>query len=146
MTDFLTHTQRSDLMSRVRSRGNKATELALIEVFRSYGITGWRRNIRLFGRPDFVFAEAKLAVFVDGCFWHGCPKHRSQPATNFSFWEKKLGGNLRRDRLVTLTLRKGGWRVARIWHHELRKGNESRLLARLGKLGLRSSPKRLLNQ
>lgn len=136
MADFLSKTQRSDLMSRVHGRGNKATELALIRLFRRHGITGWRRNIKLFGKPDFVFPKLKLALFVDGCFWHGCPKHRSQPATNQSFWGKKLEGNIARDKLVNCTLRREGWRVVRVWQHEFSKGNEARLIARLSKLGL----------
>ena len=135
MADFLTPTERSRLMSLVRGRGNSATELVLIRLFRRYGITGWRRNIALFGKPDFVFPQIHLALFVDGCFWHGCPKHGSIPATNHLFWRKKLEGNGTRDRLVSRTLRKRGWRVVRIWQHELSKNNEKRLVARLRRLG-----------
>lgn len=136
MTDIYTLQKRSELMSRVRSAGNKTTEIALIKLFQCYGITGWRRNIKLFGKPDFVFPKLKLALFVDGCFWHGCPKHKSQPSTNQAFWSKKLEANVIRDRLVSRTLRKNGWRVVRVWQHELSKGNEARLVARLKRLGL----------
>jgi len=62
----------------------------------------------------------KLAVFVDGCFWHSCPKHATKPANNAAFWRKKLSANKARDRRVTRTLRRLGWRVVRIWEHELR--------------------------
>ena len=65
-------------------------------------------------RPDFVFPRQRLAVFVDGCFWHGCPKYATKPNNNAAFWRKKLGGNKRRDALVTRTLRRAGWRVLRI--------------------------------
>lgn len=106
-------------MSRVRAQGNLKTELALVMLLRQHRITGWRRHPKLFGNPDFGFREHRLAIFVDGCFWHGCPKHASYPATNRAFWEKKLLRNKDRDRLVTRTLKKGGWRVLRIWQHEL---------------------------
>lgn len=118
-------------MSRIRSHGNKGTELEMIRVFRRHGITGWRRHQPIFGKPDFVFRQLKLAVFMDGCFWHGCPKHSNMPATNREFWRKKLETNKRRDRLVTRTLRASGWRVLRVWEHELTKKNETTLLRRI---------------
>jgi DNA mismatch endonuclease, patch repair protein len=138
MADFLTPAQRSRVMSRVRGRGNSATELRLIRIFRNHRIKGWRRNIPLFGKPDFVFPAIRVALFVDGCFWHGCPNHVSWPATNRAFWRKKLEGNLTRDRLVNATLRAKGWRVIRVWQHELAKNKEARLVARLEKAGLTS--------
>ena len=131
MADFLTKSERSKRMSRIRSRGNKDTELALAKIFRRHKITGWRRNQKIFGKPDFVFPKLKLAVFVDGCFWHGCPKHRTLPAGNRSFWKKKFARNQSRDRLVNQTLRRAGWRVLRIWEHELARKNELRLLRRI---------------
>ncbi len=124
---------RSQLMSRIRSRGNKATEVALAKFFRRHGITGWRRNQPVFGKPDFVFPRLRLAVFVDGCFWHGCPKHGTKPAGNAKFWRDKLARNKARDLRVNRELRRAGWRVVRIWEHELAKKNEPRLLARLQK-------------
>ncbi len=134
MTDVFTKAKRSEIMSRVLGRGNKATEGALIKLFRRFHITGWRRHLKLFGNPDFVFREGRLAVFVDGCFWHNCPKHGSRPVTNGSFWRKKLKGNIARDRTVNLTLRKKGWRVLRVWQHELTKENEPRLAGRFRRL------------
>jgi DNA mismatch endonuclease (patch repair protein) len=131
MPDVFTKAKRSDVMSRIRGRENKNTELALIILFRRRGITGWRRNQKIFGKPDFVFPKLKLAVFVDGCFWHGCPKHGTQPATRRVFWEKKFARNKTRDRLVNRTLRQRGWKILRIWQHELVRRNESRLLIRL---------------
>ena len=70
-------------------------------------------------------------MFVDGCFWHGCPQHATQPKNNRAFWQKKLAGNRRRDALVTRTLRRAGWRVLRVWEHELARKNEARLLRRI---------------
>jgi DNA mismatch endonuclease (patch repair protein) len=90
MTDVFSRKQRSQVMAAVRSRGNRATELKLILIFRVNGITGWRRNQRLPGKPDFVFRKERLAVFVDGCFWHGCPKHGELPAANRQYWCLKV--------------------------------------------------------
>lgn len=118
-------------MSAIRSRGNKDTELRLIAIMRTHGITGWRRGSKLRGRPDFLFPRERLAVFVDGCFWHGCPKHGTRPSSNVAFWEAKILGNQKRDRSVARELRHAGWRVLRIWEHALRREHEVRTVARL---------------
>lgn len=153
MPDIFSKAKRSDVMSRIRSRGNARTELALIRVFRTLRITGWRRHVALRGglalrrgaqargsskprpgfrvRPDFVFPQRRLAVFVDGCFWHGCPQHGTQPKGNAAFWRKKFAANRTRDRLVTRTLRRDGWRVLRIWEHDLARKREGHLARRL---------------
>ena len=131
MADIFTKAKRSDVMSRIRSRGNKGTELALIRVFRAHRITGWRRHQPVFGKPDFVFPKLHLAVFVDGCFWHGCPIHATKPRNNAGFWRRKFARNKARDRLVTRTLRKNGWRVLRLWEHELARKRGARLLRRI---------------
>jgi DNA mismatch endonuclease (patch repair protein) len=120
-------------MSRIRGHGNKQTELALIQFFRRHGITGWRRHRPVFGRPDFVFPRLRLAVFVDGCFWHQCPRHSNIPAGNRAFWAAKLDANKRRDRLVNRTLAGRGWVVLRVWEHELARKNEGRLLRKIQK-------------
>jgi len=119
MTDVFTKVKRSEVMSRIRGSGNKETELALAKIFRAQGITGWRRHQPLFGKPDFTFRRQRIVVFVDGCFWHCCPRHSSIPTSNREFWEIKLAANKRRDQLVTKTLRKQGWLVIRIWEHDL---------------------------
>jgi len=130
-SDIFTKAKRSEVMSRVRSRGNKDTEVALAKLFRRNKITGWRRNQKVFGKPDFIFPKLKLAIFVDGCFWHGCPKHETKPKNNRAFWRRKFSRNKKRDVLVTRTLRLAGWRVLRIWEHELAKKNEAHLLRRI---------------
>ena len=122
---------RSELMSRIRSKGNKSTELRLIQIFKALGIRGWRRNKDLIGRPDFIFPAAKFAVFVDGCYWHGCPQHFKQPKSNAAFWTAKITNNKSRDRRVDKALRSKGWTVIRIWEHSLKKPNRSRLLRQL---------------
>ena len=118
MPDVFSKAKRSEVMSHIRSRGNKDTELALAKLFRRHRITGWRRNQKVFGKPDFAFRRERLAVFVDGCFWHGCPRHYKIPAGNRAFWKTKFASNKARDRRVNRELRKLGWRVVRIWEHE----------------------------
>jgi DNA mismatch endonuclease (patch repair protein) len=135
MPDVFTKAKRSEVMSRIRGHGNKATELALAKVFRQHRITGWRRHQAHFGKPDFAFPRLRVAVFVDGCFWHGCPKHSTMPRSNRPFWAKKLAANKARDRLVSRTLRRDGWRVVRIWEHDLAKRADaciSKIKAALG--------------
>jgi DNA mismatch endonuclease (patch repair protein) len=121
MTDVFSKTKRSQVMARIRGSGNKDTELRLISIFRAHGITGWRRKRPLFGKPDFVFPKKRVVVFVDGCFWHACPKHCKIPKGNRHFWRKKFAANKARDILVTRTLRRNDWRVVRIWEHQLNK-------------------------
>jgi len=139
MPDVFTKAKRSAVMSAIRGSGNKATELALIRIFREQKITGWRRHKPIFGRPDFVFYAQRLAIFVDGCFWHDCPLHATKPKSNAEFWSKKLAGNVSRDRLVTRTLKNNGWKVLRIWEHELK--NPKRVISRIAKAILRSKSK-----
>ena len=131
MADIFTKAKRSEVMSLIRGRGNKDTEVALAKLFRRNKITGWRRHQKIFGKPDFIFRQVRLALFVDGCFWHGCPKHGTKPKGNAAFWKNKFSRNIVRDRLVTRTLRATGWRVLRIWEHELARKNEARLSDRI---------------
>jgi DNA mismatch endonuclease (patch repair protein) len=131
MPDVFTKTKRSEVMSRIRGSGNKDTELALIKLLRQHHITGWRRNQPVFGKPDFIFPAAKLAIFVDGCFWHACPKHSNMPSNNQVFWKRKLTANKLRDKLVTRTLRSQGWQVLRIWGHDLARNKISKLPSRI---------------
>lgn len=131
MPDVFTKAKRSEVMSRIRSRGNKAPELALAKLFRRNKISGWRRhweirkaesgNWKFKVRPDFVFRQVRLALFVDGCFWHGCPRHATQPKGNRAFWKNKFARNIARDRRVNRALRSARWRVIRIWECTLKK-------------------------
>lgn len=131
MADVFTNAKRSEVMSRVRSSGNRDTELRLIAIFRSHRITGWRRNYKLPGKPDFVFPAQCLTVFVDGCYWHGCPKHYVRPKSNRAFWDSKIARNRQRDRQVNRILKAKGWRVLRIWEHALARKHEIRTVARI---------------
>nr|VFK21856.1 MAG: T/G mismatch-specific endonuclease [Candidatus Kentron sp. LPFa]VFK35239.1 MAG: T/G mismatch-specific endonuclease [Candidatus Kentron sp. LPFa] len=120
MVDHLTPEQRRRCMSRVRGRNTKP-EILLGKALWARGAR-YRLQVKLPGRPDLVFPGKRLAVFVDGCFWHGCPIHGEIPATNREFWEKKLGDNLARDRRIDAELSGMGWRVVRIWVHEIKQG------------------------
>ena len=141
MADIYTRAERSALMAKVRGRGNLTTEEALAKIFRVEGWSGWRRQRVIGGRaaagarfrvrPDFIFATRRLAVFVDGCFWHGCPRHGTRPQGNAAFWREKFRRNRARDRRDTRRLRRAGWRVLRLWEHELKPKARAALLAKL---------------
>lgn len=93
--------------------------MVMIKILRAYHISGWRRNQPVLGKPDFIFPKRKVALFVDGCFWHCCPLHLTMPKNNAEFWHKKLDKNKARDEFVTRELQNLGWKVIRIWEHEL---------------------------
>ena len=120
MADVFTKEQRSNVMRQVKSSSNKSTELKLIAFFKMNNIKGWRRNYKLFGKPDFTFRQSKIVVFVDGCFWHGHNCRNTHPKNNANYWKKKLERNMERDKEVNMTLRNKGWKVIRIWECELK--------------------------
>ena len=134
MPDVFTIAKRSEVMSRIRGKGNKDTEVVLARLLRTKGITGWRRHYPIIGKPDFAFPKQMLAVFVDGCFWHGCPVHITQPKGNRKFWVTKLEANKARDRKVNRLLRANGWRVLRIWEHDLVKSRQEKAVGRVARL------------
>lgn len=117
----LTPQQRSKIMSAIRSKGNASTELRFVAILKNARITGWRRHQNLPGKPDFVFRSERVAVFIDGCFWHCCPLCSKPPTQNKSYWGPKLKRNRERDALVLEELRARGWKVIRIWEHELER-------------------------
>lgn len=119
--DIWTKAKRSQVMSAVKCRGNAATENVLLSLFKQSKVSGWRRHLTLPGKPDFAFSKQKVAVFVDGCFWHGCPACYTRPKTNRAFWDKKREDNMARDKRVNRQLRQQGWKVIRIWQHSLHK-------------------------
>nr|VFK39879.1 MAG: T/G mismatch-specific endonuclease [Candidatus Kentron sp. SD]VFK45320.1 MAG: T/G mismatch-specific endonuclease [Candidatus Kentron sp. SD] len=119
MVDRLTLEQRRRCMSRVRAQNTKP-EILLRKALWMRGAR-YRLRADLPGKPDLVFSGKRVAVFVDGCFWHGCPIHGGIPATNREFWEKKLGDNVARDRRIDAELSGMGWRVLRVWTHEIKQ-------------------------
>jgi len=132
MADMWSPSKRSKVMSQIRNRGNKSTEMVLVKLFREYNITGWRRHLPLPGKPDFCFVRQKVAVFVDGCFWHGCPKCYTRPKTNKRFWDEKRAANRARDRRVVRDLKARGFLVIRIYEHELKM--PAKVLRRVSKV------------
>lgn len=125
MADRITREQRSRNMAAVHSRGNATTELALVKIFRKAKITGWRRYKKVADvRPDFIFLKPQVAVFVHGCFWHGCRWHGEIPASNRKFWREKININKNRDCIVNRKLKHAGWKILRIWEHEIKRKPE----------------------
>jgi DNA mismatch endonuclease (patch repair protein) len=131
MADIWTPQKRGEVMALVKSKGNKSTEAALARLFRAEGVKGWRRHLPLPGKPDFCFPGARVAVFVDGCFWHGCPEHYRRPKTNRRFWDEKRERNMARDQMVSRELRACGYVVIRVFEHELR--SPGAVLAKIAK-------------
>jgi len=123
MTDTVSREKRSEIMRAVRSTQNRSTELQLVKILRKNRISGWRRGCHLFGKPDFVFRKEKVVIFVDGCFWHGCKtcRRNMKPSTNSDYWLAKIARNKARGRKVNAVLRRAGWRIIRIWEHEVSK-------------------------
>jgi DNA mismatch endonuclease (patch repair protein) len=114
---------RSKVMSSVRSKNTKL-EQSLFEMLINVGLSNFSTHVKyLPGKPDIVFTEEKVIVFVDSCFWHGCPKHLRMPASNIDYWQTKLKNNKKRDRVQRKELREQGWKVLRIWEHDLKNTN-----------------------
>lgn len=137
MADTRTPEQRSRIMAAVRSR-DTGPEVAVRRALFAAGVRGWRCHRRdLPGRPDIAFGVAKVAVFVDGAFWHGHPS-RHKPGRSGSYWDEKIEQNVSRDRRVDQELRDAGWTVVRLWDFEVERdlaGAVSRVVSELGTAG-----------
>jgi len=113
--------KRSWTMAAIRGKNNRTTELMLRMALVRAGIRGWETNVEeLPGKPDFFFRKKRVAVFVDGCFWHGCPKCGHYPKTRRSFWKTKILRNKERDKKNRHQLRRRGIKVINIWEHSLK--------------------------
>ena len=150
MTDTVSRQVRSQIMSRIRGTGNKRTDKAVASMLRKAGINQWRRHVVIKlpptksamsvasdgtkfkpqVRPDFVFRKQKVALFIDGCFWHGCPRCYTPPKSTRAYWRRKVVTNRERDRYQTAALKKRGWRVVRMWEHQISDKPESVALRR----------------
>ena len=139
MTDTVSRQVRSQIMSRIRGTGNARTDRAVASMLRKEGIKGWRRHVVIKlpptksamsvasdgmkfkpqVRPDFVFRKQRVVLFVDGCFWHGCPRCYTAPKSARAYWRRKVLTNRERDRYQTAALKKAGWRVVRVWEHDM---------------------------
>jgi DNA mismatch endonuclease (patch repair protein) len=118
-------------MKSVKSSKNKSTELRLISIFNELQIKGWRRNYKIKGKPDFVFQKARIAVFADGCFWHGHNCRNTTPKDNDNYWSAKISRNKKRDQDITKYLEQKGWKIIRIWECELQNKNKTNIELRL---------------
>jgi len=128
--DHVSKQVRSKIMAAIRSRGNATTELSLGKLLWAADLRGYRKHWPVAGRPDFAWPRRKVAVFVDGCFWHGC-RCKYLPRTNTEFWRNKIETNKRRDRRVSGFLRRNGWAVLRIKECAVRN---PAILTRIAKL------------
>ena len=121
MADSHTKKQRSYNMSRIR-RKNTRPELILKKKIKDYIY-----QPKIFGNPDFANYKTKTVLFVDGCFWHKCPKHFIEPKSNKKYWIPKIERNIVRDKEVEIAYRKSGWNVIRVWECEIKKQNKHTL-------------------
>jgi DNA mismatch endonuclease (patch repair protein) len=124
MTDVLTQEQRRLNMSHIRAK-NTGPEVKLRKLLFAHGTRGYRIHFDLPGKPDIVFTKKKIAIFIDGCFWHKCPICFKEPETRNEFWMKKIQSNIDRDKKVNAQLKTEGWTILRLWEHEIRKDPEN---------------------
>jgi DNA mismatch endonuclease (patch repair protein) len=118
--DTVSPETRSRVMAQVRSQRNRSTEWRLRALLIQAGIRGWKLNpAEIQGKPDFAFCGQRVLVFVDGCYWHGCPRCYRRPSSHTEYWDAKILKNRARDRKTAAQLKQDGWRVLRIWEHQL---------------------------
>ncbi len=129
MVDIFTKKKRSEVMSKVKSKGSKI-ENVFAKILRKNGFSYTRNSTKYFGKPDFVLKKYKTVIFIDSCFWHGCKKHRSLPTTNRKFWKEKINGNKERDKKVGRYYKKQGWKIFRIWEHNI-KEDKSKIIGKI---------------
>lgn len=117
--DVSKHTRKS--MTAIKSKNNKSTEIRFKMLLVRNHLKGWSTNYReIVGKPDFFFKQENVAIFIDGCFWHGCPQCGHIPKTRSDFWKAKITRNKERDMKVTLENEQNGVKVLRFWEHELK--------------------------
>ena len=128
MSDTVSEKKRSEIMRANKPKGNKSTELKLIQLFKQLGLKGWRRNYKIAGAiPDFVFLKKRIAIFADGCFWHGHNCRNITPKQNSEYWQKKIENNRIRDKQINERIERKGWKVIRIWECEIKEQNKEKL-------------------
>lgn len=125
MVDTFTKEQRSQIMAKIKSKDTKP-EIFFRKLLYSKGIR-YRTHYPIDGKPDVVIVSQKIAIFVDGCFWHKCPKCCRLPNSNKDYWIEKIEKNVKRDKKINETLKSKGWKVIRIWEHEIKENLEGAL-------------------
>ena len=118
MADQFSKETRSRIMSKIKSK-NTAIEICFRKLLWKNGLKGFRANYDLPGKPDIVFASKKIAIFLDGDFWHGYNWKKLGKIPPKTYWQSKIQRNINRDKLTTKTLKKNGWKVIRLWEHEI---------------------------
>ena len=118
MADKVSKEARSRIMASIRGRDTRP-EIAVRRILWRHGLRYRTHDRTILGRPDISNKRKRLAIFVDGCFWHGCPKCYREPETNRDFWRSKVDGNRRRREIVRDGLKRQGFRVVEIWEHEV---------------------------
>lgn len=119
MADTFDKNTRSLIMSKIKNKNTKP-ELLLRKSLWHNGLKGYRINYNLKGKPDIVYPRKKVAIFVDGCFWHGCPKCYRRPKSNTDYWDKKIQKNIERDKSINIFLTNNNWLILRFWEHEIK--------------------------
>ena len=122
MADVLTKEQRSYNMSRIRGKWTRQ-EIIIHNKLKGRKIKH-KMHPKISGKPDIMLKDAKVLVFLDGCFWHKCPRCFNEPENNREFWISKIEDNVRNDKIITRNLKKDGWKVLRIWEHEIRNDSD----------------------
>lgn len=118
--DVLTKEQRRKNMQNIRSQDTKPERVVMNELNKRK--IYFAKNVKkIIGKPDIVFRRKKVAIFIDSDFWHGHPKYGHIPKTNTEYWKNKIENNRKRDKKINRALKKEGWKVIRIWEHEIKK-------------------------
>jgi DNA mismatch endonuclease (patch repair protein) len=129
MADKLSRKERSSLMGKIKSKETKL-EINFRKILWGAGVRYRKNSSKHIGKPDVVVASKKIAIFIDSCFWHGCPKHCRMPAGNRGYWLKKIANNRKRDKFVDSYYRKNGWLAIRAWEHDISNKNYQQKILR----------------
>ena len=124
--DVVTKNTRSKIMRKITSKNTKFEQLFFNKLLEENVAGLCFHPSSIFGKPDIILKETKVAIFLDSCFWHGCSEHFRMPKSNKDYWKDKISKNRRRDELVNKTLMKNGWTVLRIWEHEISDETKSK--------------------
>lgn len=119
MADTFSREERSEIMRRVKSK-DTALERRVRSALHQRGLR-FRLSYPLPGHPDIVFISGRVAVFIDSCFWHGCPQHVRMPRSNVEYWNRKIARNMERDSRTKAAYKRSGWKLMRFWEHELKE-------------------------
>lgn len=118
MADTVSKNKRSEIMSAVKSKNTKM-EIAFRKTLWQEGFRFSKNSSKYFGKPDIILRKYKTVIFLDSCFWHGCKKHCRFPSSRRKYWIEKINQNIKRDKEVSEYYKRSGWKIYRIWEHEI---------------------------